>query len=197
MGLTVSPLLYLMWPLCGATSVGHSAREAVSPTLWHHVSSERPEARAPLLRPALGAPEDNLSVVEAPLPHPAEWTGTNSQLFDRSPLPLLSWLVGHPCSDLRHKPKVSLNSCWPHVHCIFQSPSAACFPSKVSSEWALSSPFCRCFLMRAPDVSLELWRKPLSGAHASGLSPLKPFLYAAVRIIQAAWKATRIGCLSP
>lgn len=157
---------------------GHGAREAVSPTLWHHVSSERPEARALLLRPAPGAPENNLSVVEAPLPHLAEWTGTNSQLFNSwlppSPLPLphLSWLVGHPFSDLRHKPKVSLNSCWPHVRCVYQSPSAACFSLKVSSEWALSSPFCRCFLMRAPDMSLELCRK--SSLRCSCLWPVSP-----------------------
>lgn len=179
MGLTVSPLLYLMWPLCGATSVGAQCQGSSVPNPVTSCLFREAEPRALLLRPALGALENNLSVVEAPLPHPAEWTGTNSQLFDSChlplsplPLPLLSWLVGHPFSDLRHKPQVSLNSCWPHVHCVYQSPSAACFSSKISSEWALSSPFCRCFLMRAPDISLELWRKP--PLRCSCLWPVSP-----------------------
>ena len=199
MGLTVSPLLYLMWPLYGATSVGARAREAVSPTLWHHVSPERPEARALihiyfLLRPALEAPENNLSVVEVPLPPPAEWTSMNSHLFNSFNLiPLLSWLVGHPFSDLRHKPssqpELLLTSCWLHLsvtkRCLFflqsvfgmgplLSSAGASWWERLTSHWSFGGSL-------------------LSGSHASGLSHLKPFLYATVRIIQPAWKQLELA----
>lgn len=174
MGLTVSPLLYLMWPLYGATSVGARAREAVSPTLWHHVSSERPAARAlihiySLLRPALEAPENNLSVVEAPPPPPAEWTSTNSHLFNSfNLLPLLSWLVGHPFSDLRHKPssqpELLLTSCWLQLsvtkRCLF-------FLQSVLGMGPLLS-----LLRGLPDESAWHLTGALEEASSRGLMPL-------------------------
>lgn len=83
MGLTVSPLLYLMWPLYGATGVraqcqGSSVPSPVTPHLLREARVQGTRTYF-LLRPALEALENKLSVMEAPLPRPGGVEQTQTQ----------------------------------------------------------------------------------------------------------------------
>lgn len=120
---------------CGGTCQGSSVPDPVTSCLFREARGQGTHTYLSPPQASSGSPGEQPECSGGPPPPPTEWTSTNSHLFNsfnllppRFPsLFLLSWLVGHPFSDLRHKPssqpELLLTSCSLHLsvtkRCLF------------------------------------------------------------------------------
>lgn len=194
MGLTVSPLLYLMWPLYGATSVraqcqGSSVPSPVTPHLFREARVQGTRTYF-LLRPALEALENKLSVMEAPLLRPGrvEQADTAISLTALIFLPPLfpSSFLGSGTS-IQWLKMQTFKLAWTLADLTFATSTShqalPVFPPKYLWNRPPSLPSAGASWLEPLASHLSFWGSLLLGTRASGPAPLKSILCTAVRII--------------